>query len=155
MKSRYPTQAELKHRFVYDSEAGLLRYAFPAGGMQLGDTAGSAQCKRREWQIRVNGPRLSAARLIWIWHNGDIPEDCVVKFRDGDRLNLRIENMYLHRPLYRQRQIQGQTPPQGFGFTDDRTGAGFAGFRTDAQAREAQAILEKYYLPNPDYERLA
>jgi len=119
--------------------------------MRVGDTAGSAQCKGRVWQIQLNGPRLSAARLVWIWHNGDIPADCVVRFKDGNGLNLRIENLYLRKPVH------DVTKParQGFGFMDDRTGAHFEGFRTKAQAAQARETLRRLYAPHPDYERLA
>ena len=34
-------------------------------------------------------------RLIWTKHNGAIPTDCVIRFRDGNKLNVDISNLYL------------------------------------------------------------
>lgn len=34
-------------------------------------------------------------RLIWTKHNGAIPSDCVIRFRDGNKLNVDISNLYL------------------------------------------------------------
>ena len=32
-------------------------------------------------------------RLLWEEHNGEIPEDCVIRFIDKDRMNITIENL--------------------------------------------------------------
>ena len=34
-------------------------------------------------------------RLIWTKHNGAISSDCVIRFRDGNKLNVDISNLYL------------------------------------------------------------
>lgn len=34
-------------------------------------------------------------RLIWTKYNGAIPSDCVIRFRDGNKLNVDISNLYL------------------------------------------------------------
>ena len=42
---------------------------------------------KRNWDLQH--------RLVWQRQNGPIPEGCLVKFRDGNRLNTNIENLYL------------------------------------------------------------
>lgn len=48
-------------------------------------------------EIKVAEPRKWALkhRVIWEEANGPIPEGCNIQFRDGNRLNVKIENLYI------------------------------------------------------------
>ena len=45
--------------------------------------------------IGINGKRYLRHRLIWIFHNGDIPDDLIIDHINGDTLNDQIENLRL------------------------------------------------------------
>lgn len=93
----YPKQELLKQYFDYDAEGYLIhkeridkigrpniRYA--------GKRAGTLDTKRR-WRISVDGQVFEAHRLVWIWHNGEIPVGHVVDHINGDPSDNRIENL--------------------------------------------------------------
>lgn len=48
-------------------------------------------------EVKVEGQRQMVYKHRWTWeqHNGKIPSDCVVTFKDGDRTNCNIENLEL------------------------------------------------------------
>lgn len=47
------------------------------------------------WQIMVNYKNHTRHRLVWIYHNGDIPEDKCIDHIDGNRANDDISNLRL------------------------------------------------------------
>lgn len=49
-------------------------------------------------RIQIKGKKYYAHRLIWIWHNGYIPDGLVVDHRDNNRANNRIDNLRLLDP---------------------------------------------------------
>ena len=44
-------------------------------------------------------------RLVWIEHNGAIPKGCNIQFKDGDRQNVSIENLYM---ISRSEQLKNE-----------------------------------------------
>ena len=48
-------------------------------------------------EIKVAEPRKWALkhRVIWEEANGPIPKGCNIQFRDGNKLNVKIENLYI------------------------------------------------------------
>jgi hypothetical protein len=62
--------------------------------------------------------RVKMCRIIWIYHNGDIPTDLQVDHIDGDVANDRIENLRLvtirqnaqNRPRHREGHLLGAYP---------------------------------------------
>jgi hypothetical protein len=46
-------------------------------------------------KISERGPMVSKSRYIWEQHNGPIPKGSVVSFKDGNRLNCDIDNLFL------------------------------------------------------------
>lgn len=45
--------------------------------------------------ISINRKKHLAHVLIWVWHNGDIPDDMFIDHIDCNRLNNKIENLRL------------------------------------------------------------
>ena len=68
---------------------------------RIGEEDNRFQDKNGYWKIRVIDEKtgeinwLYEHRFIWEKHNGSIPKGCVIKFIDGDRNNLNIENLRL------------------------------------------------------------
>ena len=46
-------------------------------------------------KVSERGPMVSKSRYIWEQHNGPIPKGSVVSFKDGNRLNCDIDNLFL------------------------------------------------------------
>ena len=44
-------------------------------------------------------------RLVWIEHNGAIPKGCNIQFKDGNRQNVTIENLYM---ISRSKQLKNE-----------------------------------------------
>lgn len=51
--------------------------------------------------LTIEGVQYQASRLAWLYVHGEEP-DCRVQFRDGDPLNLRIDNLWLGDGLYKR-----------------------------------------------------
>ncbi|QAX31287.1 SNF2-related protein [Leisingera sp. NJS204] len=93
----YPTQEALRAAFEYDAQGFLVhRPRVDSMGRPNkryeGKRAGNLDSNGR-WRITLDGVFYEGHRLIWIWHNGQIPEGRVVDHADGDPLNNRIENL--------------------------------------------------------------
>ena len=59
-----------------------------------GKIAGS-QSAPKYIQVKINYKNYLLHRLIWIWHNGDIPEDLIIDHIDKNTKNNKIENLRL------------------------------------------------------------
>lgn len=71
--------------FDYDPETGQL---IPK------PTAKRAAYRKSSTQWEIGAHNHSTHRLIWAWHNPQMPNPYGVKFRDNDTKNTRIENLY-------------------------------------------------------------
>jgi hypothetical protein len=97
--NNYISQGELKKRFTYDPILGHL--LFRTGLTRLGKCCGSKRIGKRcgsevatgYSKTTISGTQLLIHRLIWILHNGDIPDSMIIDHIDGNRLNNRIENL--------------------------------------------------------------
>jgi hypothetical protein len=84
----------------YDSESGVFRWRVKRRGgggrgwVQAGWVAG-AKTAEGYWQIGFGGKTYRAARLAWIYANGQIPSGMSIDHRDGDRLNNCLKNLRL------------------------------------------------------------
>jgi len=96
----------LRKIFKYDNETGELiwrkRDDMPPqwNGRMAGKVAGSMWFKksgaRVEKRIHINNKQYQAARVVWAYHNGDLPpSDKYVGFKDNDPMNTKIENLIL------------------------------------------------------------
>ena len=97
MKSKpYPSQEELHELFTLrdDISQPLIWKMRPNVRIRIGDVAGCLGTKNY-YLIRIDRKNYRLHRLIWIYHNGDIPDGMIVDHVDGNRTNNRIENLRL------------------------------------------------------------
>ena len=47
------------------------------------------------WNIKLFKKKYKAHRIIWIMHNGNIPEELTIDHIDNNKLNNKIENLQL------------------------------------------------------------
>lgn len=88
----YPSKQELLEVFYY-CEGDLVRKC-GGRGVRAGEPAGTLTGDGY-LQSRVNGVKFYNHVIVWIMHNGDVPEGKEVDHKDGDRANNRIENLRL------------------------------------------------------------
>lgn len=90
----YVNKDVLQSLFDYHIE-GVLTWKDTFGPkMQKGNIAGSFNPLGYK-QVSINNAKYSIHRLIYIYHNGDIPNDLVIDHIDRDTTNNRIENLRL------------------------------------------------------------
>lgn len=83
----------LRHLFDYDAVSGRLIYRANRGkwsnkGKPAGDIGNNGYIR-----ISICGKRFLLHRLVWTYHNGDIPDGLVVDHLDRNPLNNQIENL--------------------------------------------------------------
>ena len=88
-------QEELQQRFEYRD--GNLYYKVQVKGHKVGDLAGflSQESGLLRRHITYKGKRMIYARLVWIYHHGDIPEDKTIDHINRIATDDRIENLRL------------------------------------------------------------
>lgn len=86
-KRKHPTKKQLRSEFKYRN--GFL-YRKTNPNKKVG-VKGNQNYAR----ISCFGSCFQAHRLIWIYHNGDIPEGMVVDHIDKDRANNKLKNLRL------------------------------------------------------------
>lgn len=89
------THAQILENFFYKPEDGLLyrRTHERESGLKL---ICSISCTPVAKQIVVNGRLVCINRVVWFYVNGSWP-DGSLSFKDGDRSNIRIENIVLRK----------------------------------------------------------
>ena len=94
----YPSQEELHEKFEYCADnifKPLMWKINPSPNVKIGDLAGWVE-KHGYYLITMNkGSKYRLHRLVWIYHNGDIPDEMQVDHIDGNPKNNRIENLRL------------------------------------------------------------
>jgi hypothetical protein len=94
---KHPSQDELKEKLGYDAKKGLL---FRRSGQdQLNDFVnsylGAIDYQTEYRTANFKAQKYRHARLVWIYHNGDIPDNLVVDHINHIRHDDRIENLQL------------------------------------------------------------
>lgn len=81
--------------FEYDTSSPtfLVNKITRSARAQTGGVAGCRSAK--EIKTRFKGFFFRNSRIVWELHNGEIPDEMFIGFRDGDELNLLIDNLYL------------------------------------------------------------
>ena len=92
MRLEYPSQQEIRHLFHYEDGELINRFTRAPRAVK-GQSAGSLIKSVGYYGVGYNGNRYQLSRLIWIYHNGDIPEKMQVDHIDRNPLNNRIENL--------------------------------------------------------------
>ena len=93
MIKQEPSQPRLLELFDYAS--GRLFWRKPPhkrSHLRAGDRAGTTDTSGYR-RIRIKGKLFLEHRLIWIYHNGPIPDGLLIDHIDGDVSNNRIENL--------------------------------------------------------------
>ena len=95
-----PPVGELHRMLRYDPETGLLYHRgrddrnAQWNGRYAGKQAGSAN-GRGYIDIYYNPKRLAAHRVIWVMHNGPIPDGMMMDHVNGVRSDNRLQNLRL------------------------------------------------------------
>ena len=129
--SQEPSQQELRRIFTYEDGELIWLEAHAAQRYRKGQPAGYAGADGYS-QVTINGTMFRIHRLIWVYHNGAIPEKLTVDHRDRDSTNNRIGNLRLatraqqnsnritrgftllkHLPIGKRRFQVGLTRPDG------------------------------------------
>jgi hypothetical protein len=84
----------LRELFDYQPDGSLAWAKRPANCIQVGDTAGNER-PDGYIHVRLNGKAHYLHRLVYLWHNGDIPPGMVVDHIDEDKTNNCIDNLQL------------------------------------------------------------
>lgn len=68
-------------------------------------------------EVKVAEPNVwrRKHRMVWEQHHGPVPEGCNVQFRNGDRTDLRIENLYIitrHDQFTQQNALYARYPKE-------------------------------------------
>ncbi len=104
-KAKDPSQQMLRLLFDYDAERGVLIWRFRArGDFQTNQPfkrwnsifpGKDAGWKRADGYraVKINGREHLTHRLIWIWHNGDIPDGLEIDHEDRNRGNSKVSNL--------------------------------------------------------------
>jgi hypothetical protein len=85
------TQARIRELFDYRSDGELIRRVRTAGRAKIGEVAGYLHSGGYRY-ISVNSKSYKAHRLVWLWHNGYMPENGIDHI-DRNKNNNKIENL--------------------------------------------------------------
>jgi hypothetical protein len=78
---------------LFDYRDGLLIWKIkPARRTRIGYVAGTVRYDGRR-KVRIDSKQYFNSRLVWIWHNGDIPEGLEIDHINRDKSDDRIENL--------------------------------------------------------------
>jgi hypothetical protein len=84
--------------FTYDETSpSCLRWKNPKKKMKEGAAAGTFSKKDSVWCVQFRGIPRPSHRIIWEMFNGAFDSRDIVKFRNGDKTDPRISNLYLDR----------------------------------------------------------
>lgn len=89
----WASKQELNKLFEY--KGGVLYWRIsPKPGVSAGDVAGYP-VNTGYWRVTFKGTSMSRNRLVWIMHNGAIPDGVEVDHKDRVRANDKINNLSL------------------------------------------------------------
>lgn len=92
MKAKEINQETIKRLFSYDKEGFLVWNKLGRTHKQEGQRAGSKQ-ESGYYRATVMGRTANVHRLIYVYHNGDIPSDVQIDHIDRNKSNNKIENL--------------------------------------------------------------
>jgi len=91
-----PDQEYLNTLFRYDFEQGTLHW-IPQPGKRCNNTRQTAGCYTTKGYriVRIDGCLYKEHRIIWVMHNGPIPDGLDIDHIDRDTTNNKLENLRL------------------------------------------------------------
>lgn len=98
------TQERLHELFDYNGDSSFTRIVSTAGRARVGQTVKGALDNKGYRRTRVDGKQYKHHRLVWIYHNGKIPEGMQVDHINRIRDDNRIENLQLLNHKYHIRK---------------------------------------------------
>lgn len=92
-----PTPEEVRELFTYSPDGSLLWNVACAQRVRKGMVAGGIQnhASGKRWQVKIRYRLYLRARVVWIYHYGEIPKSLTVIHLDKNLLNDRVENLAL------------------------------------------------------------
>jgi hypothetical protein len=91
-----PTPDTIRYLFDYREDGNLTRKIKPnnrASRMTpIGDAVGTTDSRGYK-TVQVDGKLHKVHKLIYIYHNGEVPSNLIIDHIDGDPTNNRIENL--------------------------------------------------------------
>ena len=94
MNQPLPPATLLNEYYNIDIETGILTHKRKSRGIKCGSVAGSVHTQGYI-QVKVDGVRFLAHRIIWMMVYGEDPGELMVEHRDRDESNNRLSNLRL------------------------------------------------------------
>lgn len=112
------TRKDVRDLFYYCEKTFCLRWIKSTNSrVKDNDIAGNIR-KDGYRSIRIGGKLYYAHRLIWIYHYGEIPKDCVIDHKDGNPINNNIDNLQI--ATTRQNMVKQKSKPNPTGYVGIR-----------------------------------
>jgi hypothetical protein len=92
------TQQILKELFTYDEVDGGLYWKVSKMGVTKGSRYGYEEKNNNYRKGIVNGNEIREHRLVWMYHNGDIPNRMVIDHINRNKSDNRIQNLRVVTP---------------------------------------------------------
>lgn len=90
------SQSKLRELFDYSPLTGKLIWKVQLSNRApIGSVAGPKADAKGYYRAMIDGTSFRVCRLVWIFHNGDIPEGLTIDHRDTVRGNDKIANLRL------------------------------------------------------------
>lgn len=86
---------ELLHELFEYKDGNLYNRFTRSPKAVKGEIAGSFNKSNNRYRVTINQKGYQLSRLIWIYHNGDIPENIEVDHINQDKADNRTENLRL------------------------------------------------------------
>lgn len=88
-----PPYDELKYKFDYDEDTGILYWKNSRFSTLTGTPVGTIE--DGYLRVRLYNKHFRVHRIIWKWYYGDLPTHLTIDHIDHNRLNNRIKNLRL------------------------------------------------------------
>ena len=96
----YPTHSQVRQSFDYTPNALRWVQSSERPGHAIDRKADKPDGRSATRRVQIDRKLYDLDLLVWIWHNGDLPDGFIVSHRDGDPDNSSIENLMLEPPHF-------------------------------------------------------